>query len=365
MKSSRALLSFGLLTLASLLPAQAPPTTYTIVEALPGGPGAGTMTVYRSGTKAVIEYNHPAQPDGTPASRSLSLYDLTAGSSYSWDPAATPIACSAGTFSGDWGDPYGMTAELTGSIAKGDLKPAGSETINGIPTQVYAGTSGPTSIKAWLDQKDKLVIRAAMGAPGGPTQNLVDIRKVIIAPPPASLFVLPPTCAGVHPPPTAADLIAEETGDSAENFVNANYGPGSTNSCSIVIRVVAAKTMAPITRPWQAAIDTTYNQDSPTAPSYSFGVGNDGTSTFSGGGLHEITNQIHNDMLRIDNPPAYFNLSINVPTPNEGAGVGLIYRQCFAPVTVLYDILKDPSDPGKGADFLYAKSGKYSTVSAR
>jgi len=120
--------------------------------------------------------------------------------------------------------------------------------------------------------------------------------------------------------------------------------------------------MAPINRKFQVAIDTTYNQDDPTPPSYVFGVGADGTSTYSGGGLHEITSQVHNGALRIDNPPAYFNLSVNIPTPNRGAGIGLVYRQCFAPVTNLYYVVKDPEDVGKGADFLFAKSGKYAAV---
>jgi hypothetical protein len=312
---------------------------------------------------ALIDLNYPAKPDGTAANRSLTRYDLKAMTSVSWDPGATPPACSAGTFSGDWGDPYAMTAELSASIAKGDLKPSGSETLNGIVTKVYAGSTQGSSLKAWLDEKDGLVIRAVVGAPGAPPMTLVDIRKVSFTPPPASTFALPAGCASVKPPPTAAEVIAAETGDSADNFVNANYGPGSKGSCSIVVRVVAAKTMAPITRRWQAAIDTTYNVDSP--PAYSFGVGNDGTATFSGGGLREITSQIHNDMLRIDNPPAYFNLSTNVVQPGHGAGIGLIYRQCFAPVTMLYYILKDPNDPGQGGDFLYAKSGKYATLPPR
>jgi hypothetical protein len=362
LKSPRALAFLALLTLATLLPAQAPPTTYTIVGALPGV-DQGTMTVYRNGSKAIIQNDHTAQPGGQPASRTITLYDLKAGASFSWDPDATPIACSAGNFSGDWGDPYAMTADLNKSIAKGDLKPAGTETLHGIPTQIYLGASGPTGIKAWLDKKDALVLRAQIGAPsGGPMQTLVDIQKVSLTAPPDSFFALPPTCAGAHPPPTAAELIALETGDSGDNFVNAIYGPGSKDSCSIVLRVVEAKTMAPFTRPWQAAIDTTYNQDSPTPPAYSFGVGNDGTATFSGGGLHEITSQIRNGMLRIDNPPAYFNLSTNFIQPGRGAGIGLIYRQCFAPITMLYYVLKDPNDPGAGGDFLYAKSGKFASV---
>ena len=362
MSIPRILTCLVILAVSPLLQAQTPPpTAYTIVEALPGS-NAGTMTVYRSGSQAVTDINHPAQPDGTPAHRILTLYDLKAGVSHSWDPSASPIACSAGTFSGDWGDPYESTTELSASIAKGDLKPVGMETVNGIPAKVYAGVTQGANLKAWIDQKDGLVIKAAVGAPGGPMQTMVDIRRISFAPPPASLFTLPAACASVHPPPTAAELIAAETGDSGANFVNAIYGPGSKASCSIVIRPVAAKTMAPINRRYQVAIDTTYNQDAPTPPHYEFGVGNDGTSTFSGGGLHEITSQIRNGMLRIDNPPAYFNLSTNFIQPGRGAGIGLIYRQCFAPTTMLYFVAKDPNDPGAGGDWLYAKSGKYAAV---
>jgi hypothetical protein len=362
---ARVLTTLGTLAFTSVLLSQSPsPTAYTITSAL-SAPDPGTMTVYRNGSMVLTEVNRPAKPDGTAASRARTLYNLTAMSSLSWDPAATPAACSAGTFSGDWGDPFAMTAELSSSIAKGELKPAGSETLNGIPTKVYAGTTQGNSLKVWLDEKDQLVIRATLSAAGAAPMAMVDIRKVSFAPPPTSLFAVPAGCAGVKPPPTAADVMAAETGDSGANFVNAIYGPGSKNTCSIVVRVVASKTMTPLNRKFQAAIDTTYNMDSPTPPHYVFGVGNDGTSTYSGGGLHEITSQIRNGMIRIDNPPAYFNFGINVPTPNHGADVGLIYRQCFAPVTMLYYVLKDPNDPGQGGDYLYAKSGKYAAVPAR
>ncbi len=362
MSTPRILACLGFLALSSILQAQAPPpTAYTIKQALPA-PDTGTMTVYRSGTKALIEYAHPARPDGTPANRSLNLYDLKAGVSHTWDPSITPPSCSVGTFTGDWGDPYESTTELTASIAKGDLKPIGAETVNGIPTKVYAGVSQGMNLKAWIDQKDNLVIKAAFGAPGKPMTAMVDIRSISFAPPPASLFVLPAYCASVKPPPTPAELMAAETGDSGANWVNAIYGPGSKSSCSILVRIVAAKTMAPINRKYQAAIDTTYNQDSPTPPHYVFGVGNDGTSTYSGAGLHEITNQVRNGMIRIDNPPAYFMFGVNIPTPHRGADVGLIYRQCFAPTTMLYYVIKDPANPADGGDWLYAKAGKYAAV---
>ena len=47
------------------------------------------------------------------------------------------------------------------------------------------------------------------------------------------------------------------------------------------------------------------------------------------------------------------------PMPNRGGDVGLVYRQCFGPVTNLYFVAKDPTNPDDGWDWLYAKSGKY------
>lgn len=351
----RHLAMFGILAFASQVAAQTPPTAYTITSAVEG-PEQGTMTVNRSGSMVLMELKRGA-------SRTLTLYDLTAKTSSSWIPGATPAVCSAGTFSGDWGDPFAMTAELSGSIAKGELKAAGSETLNGIATKVYTGTTQGASLKAWFDEKDGLVIRATMSAPGGASMTMADIRSVSFTPPAASLFALPAGCGAAKPALTPAQVIADETGDSGDNFVNGMYGPGSKNSCSIVVRVVASKTMAPITGRWQIAIDTTYNVDSP--PAYKFGVRNDGTATFSGGGMREITGQIQNDMVRIDNPPAYFNLSLNVVQPGHGAGDALVYRQCFAPVTMLYYVLKDVGDPGQGGDFLYARAGKYAAVPVR
>jgi len=363
MRTLHALPCLALLSAITLLQAQAPPTAYTITQTVAGN-DSQTLTMYRSGMKVVMESFTPAA-SGTPASHVFTFYDLSTGTSHTWNPAITPPSCSAGRFSGDWGDPFDTSKELSDDIAKGDLKPAGDETINGIPTKLYAGTTQGASVKAWLDQKDDLVIKATVGTPGAPLMTLVNITKVNFAPPPASVMAMPAYCASVKPLPTAAEAIAAETGDDAGNYVNAGYGPGSGNngsgsSCSIVIRVVAAKSMAPITRKWQAAIDTTYNVDHPSP--YTFGVGEDGTSTFSGGSIHEITSQIHNDMLRIDNPPVYFNLALNVLQPHHGTGDTLIYRQCFAPVTMLYYILKDPSDPGQGGDYLYAKTGKYAAV---
>lgn len=353
-------LCFVALALVPLLRAQTPPTSYTIIEGVNGQNDGTTTTIYRSGDKVLQEFNRPAK-DGNPASRTLTLIDLAAHANWSWDPAAKPVACSAGTFSGDWGDPFQMTGELNDGIAKGELKAGGTETLAGVSTTIYTGSTGGSDIKAWLDQKDGLVIKVVASG-GGQSMTLADVRRAIFSAPPAAKFVLPAGCAGAKPPPTAAETIATLTGDDAANWA-ANAGSNSKNSCTIVFRVVSAGTMTPIAKRYQVAIDPTYSIDNP--PHYTFGVGDDGISTFSGGGLHEVTNQVRNGMLRIENPPAVFGFALNVPTPHQGANSTFIYRQCYAPVTVLYAIVNDVNDPSKGETFLYAKSGKYATAPAR
>jgi hypothetical protein len=340
----------------------APPSAYTIQESAGGGGNSVTTTVYRDGPKAVLDVTYSAQTAGGRSHRSVSLYDLKEHTSYSWDPASTPPSCSAGTFSGDWGDPFAMTAELSAQIDQGKLKVTGAQIIDGILTKIYTGGEAQSSMKVWFDQKDGLVMRALFGPASGPMQTLVDIKKVSLAAPPAGVFVLPAACAQVHRAPTEAELIAAETGDSAANFVNAIYGPGSKNSCTVVLRVVRAGTMAPITTKIQVAIDTSYDMEKP--PHYEFGMGRDGSQSFAGGGIREITNQVRNGMVRIDNPPAYFNLGVNLMKPGTGAGMGLIYRQCFAPQTVLLYVVKNPDQPSEGGDWLWAKAGKYAAVPA-
>lgn len=331
------------------------PTTYTITQALASG---GTSTLYRDGSKALQDVSHPAQ-GGTPASRSFTLYDLKAGTSVSWDPAANPPACGAGRFSGDWGDPFAMTAEVTDGIAKGELKPAGTETVAGIPAQIYTGTGDQASTKIWYDAKDKLALRIQAVMPDGKPLMMADIRKVSFAPPPASLFVAPAACAGAKPPQTPAEEIAEETGDDPANYAKGN-GPGTKNSCSVVLKVVQAKTLAPITQHMQVAVDTAiYSENNP--PHHEYGVGQDGTVTYSGGHIMEITNRVHNGVVLLGNPPAYFELDVNVVRPGHAGWYSSTYRQCFAPTQVVLYVVKDFDKPSEGVDILWVKSGKYAT----
>jgi hypothetical protein len=83
-------------------------------------------------------------------------------------------------------------------------------------------------------------------------------------------------------------------------------------------------------------------------------------ATFAGGGLHEVTSQLRNGVLRIENvsPMLYLELAFG----KAGTPSAAVYRQCFAPQTVLLLVVKNPDKISVGAEWLWVKSGKYATM---
>jgi hypothetical protein len=83
------------------------------------------------------------------------------------------------------------------------------------------------------------------------------------------------------------------------------------------------------------------------------------TSYTPEGQLRDVTAQVRNGILRIDNPLPHFDMVVQSEHDFSHA---LIYRHCFRPQTVLLYVAKQ--DFRKDSYFLYAKSGKFVTVSA-
>ena len=111
-----------------------------------------TQTFYRNGSKAVIDTNMPAA-NGSPASQTRSLYDLSAGKNESWSLPDSSAGCSTGTFSGDWGDPFkGLVDVSTGTMT-------GTETLNGFATKVYSVNADGATAKVWVEAKTGLIVR--------------------------------------------------------------------------------------------------------------------------------------------------------------------------------------------------------------
>jgi len=333
---------FCFAALACLLPAQpSAPAAYTVVQvnAMFGSPVE--QTIYRDGSKVLVQQKNLR-----------TLYHLETHTNQSWD--VTQGACSNGTFAGDWGDPFAMSAE----IAKQNPKETGAETINGVPTRILEADIPGGKLKAWVDPRTGLLLRGQMMPAGGAAQTIVDVKQFKVGAPPASVFALPAGCASAAPPPpTEEQRIASATGGNASDFTSALMPPPSSNSCTVQVRMMRAGSMQPIVNGFQIALDTTYNVDHP--PSYRTGTSSEGKATFSGGGVRDLTSQLRNGVLRIENPPAYFH--VEALFGKGGSSDALIYRQCFGPQTTLLLVVKNPGQLSDGADWLWVKTGKYLT----
>ena len=320
-----------------------------------------TQTISRNGSKALIDQSMPPSPERPKGFHTRTLYDLQTNTSFTWDLNQAPMPCSTATFSGSWGDPFSPDSIATpADLAKQNAKPAGAETVNGFATKVFE-IEQPAKMKVWVEGKYGLVVKVQMTQAGGQPQNVAEIKQLSLAAPPASTFVLPAACAAAASAPripTEPERIAAETGGNAADFVNAGTGPGSQNSCIVLFRVVRAGSMEPIATGFQVAVDPTVDIQHPA--SYTMGVGADGHVRFSGGGLHEVTGQIRNGVLRIDNVPPQFDLE--TAFGNAGSSSALIYRHCFAPETVLLYVVKNPAKISDGGDWLWVKSGKYAQM---
>jgi hypothetical protein len=326
------------------------------------GPTTTTVT-YRQGSKAVVDSTTPAQVAGG-AIRLHTYYDLDKGTSYTWDPGNDAAACSAGTFSDDWGDPYTGVDDLK----KQGATEVGAETIHGFSTRILQESMGQAgTLKAWVDTKTSMIVKAAMTPPNGPPQTIVEVQSVDLAPPPAAVFVLPARCTSA-PAPVAAALgrmpdvdqrIAEYSGGKPTDYEDAIYPSGvKGGSCTVVLRVVKAGSMEPVASGFQIALDM--NIANEPAPHYQIGASGDGQTTFSGGGLHEVTAQIHNGVLRIQDPPEKFHVETSFGDAGESSSD--LYRQCFGPETVLLFVIKNPANLVDGTEWLWVRSGPYAAA---
>jgi hypothetical protein len=280
------------------------PDTYSITQANSMFmPGAVTQ-ITRDGEKVVVDQTYSNQHTRT-------YYDLRAGKAYTLDMTNPAADCSASTFTGDWGDPFTMSADLTGQITKAGAKSTATETVNGLASRVFE--AGPS--KAWVETKYGLIAKMVIGG-----QPVLEIRKFSLAPPPAAALALPASCAAAATPPAPPPANPD--------FLKAIMPPASAKSCTAYLRVPHGATMEPI------------------------------------GGFHVKVNNsdrpLQNGVARLDNVPEHFDVSLDF---GDGGGASAqIYRQCPAPQSVLLFVVKNPAIIGEGGDWFWVKSGKFSKV---
>ncbi|MGA3264590.1 MAG: hypothetical protein ABSC47_11160 [Terracidiphilus sp.] len=337
------------------------PTTYTVTESNAMFGPTMMVKVYRSGSKALVDSRSGPDWTGPKPVHMRALYDLSTQRSLSWDLNDSSVPCGNSTFSGSWGDPFEDSAGMLADLNKQNPRLVTTQIFHGIPAKILEADGPDGKTRVWVDDKYGLLLKALMTPASGAPRNIIEVMDVSYSEPPASLFAVPANCAAAAAAPrvpTEEESIAALTGGNAQDFVKAIYGPGSQNSCSMLFRVVKAGAMEPIASGYQVGVDL--NVATEPTPSYKIGIGANGHSTFSGGGLHEVTSQIRNGVLRLDNIPAQFELDAEFGT--AGSTSANIYRQCFAPQMVLLFVVKNPANIGEGGEFLWVKSGQYATV---
>ena len=296
-----------------------PPLSYTVVQQNSlFGPDT-TTSFYRNGSKAAIDIVHP----GTHV---RSVYDLQAHTNITWDAGQPAAECGNSTFTGDWGDPFVMSAGLLDDLNKQHPTPAGTETVNGVSAKVsefvMQGTTGKSKI--WIDPKYGIIMRLLMAQPAGAPKVVWETTQMTFAAPPAAMFV--PACKAAAPLPTDDDKIAAITGGPGSDYAFANKGEPSNGGCMILFHVVRAGSMTPVTSGFQVFVD---GKEVPVLP---------------------------NGLARLVNMPKQFNLDVRVPS---GGATGPIFRQCNKPQTTLLLVAKNWDKLGEGADWLWVKSGKF------
>ncbi len=323
----------------TIIPMQDAPKAYRAVYTDARFGPAFTITVQRNGARVLVDR---ALPGGA---HTRTLYDLDGGTRVSWALPNPAGSCVRAPFSGDWGDPFAST------VFNGiDTHFAGNAILRGVNTNIMEGpsASGGTA-RAWFDANTNLLLRAVETAPGGGSSTLVELVSLDRAAPLAEAFAVPPACAA---PATPETLRARLLVGRAAEFTPANVVPEAPgpDGCSVLVRVVLAGSLVPLTRGFQAAVDRAL--DPAHLPAYDIEVTPEGHATFAGGQLREVTAEFRNGVLRLDHPPAEFEIDAEFGA--AGSAHALIRRQCFAPETTLLLLVRDPAHPDDGAAWVWA-----------
>jgi hypothetical protein len=332
---------------ASLAQVPPPPTTYSLTE-INGMYGLQeTAQVFRDGSRAVIELTMPTVA-GSKAIHTRAYYDLTTHVSYDVDLGTPSAGCFESNFSGDWGDPFAMSAQIEAQLSQRNVKAIGTEAVNGFATTIgeIPGSAPGQAMRVWADDKTGLIIKLVNGQ-----ALLLEVKQFSTSKPSASIFAVPATCVqplGGPAPVPPPNRITTDTGGISSDYIDATMPPASANSCSVNFKIVHAGTLKPITSGFHVStdLDLGANQNSPGAASQA--------ATLPNGALKDVSAQLHSGALRIPNAPDHFNLDVEFG--QGGSATALVYRQCPQPQSMLLLVLKNPAKVSDGADWLWSKT---------
>jgi hypothetical protein len=320
------------------------PTAYRIVatQARFGTPGA--VTAYRSGDRVLVD----AISDRS-GRHTRTLYDIAAHTRFGWNLPNSAGGCTRAAFPSDTVDPF--TASV---FDVADARFVGMDTLRAWNANVMeAPASNGGTARAWFDTVTNLPLKVVVTAPHGTQQTIFEATSIELTAQPDAIFAVPPACSAAQS--NAAPLPAKPTSAGYTPAIEQPApGPETAAACTVLFRVVRAGSLELLTSGFQTAIDLAVDPARP--PRYILGVTPEGHVTFAGGELHEVTEEFHNGVLRIEHAPAQFE--IDTEFGNGGSAHALVYRRCYGPETTLLFVVNNPEQLDQGGQWLWVRSGR-------
>jgi hypothetical protein len=257
------------------------PTAYSLTED-PGIPLAGPQVVkiYRDGSKEVIDQTMPPMQGRDKEYRGHLLYDFQAHRLYTQVLSDPGMPCGVQEYNdptapGEFDVISGSADILKELTSKGQMKQAGTETVNGFASNVMVFTSPDTDGKIWVAQKGGFPVKVVFIDKAGKATTFIEVKQLSFAKPPASTFALPAGCASAQLPPPPAPPAKPGPNITAITLQpTANY----TGACPAHVRLVGTITV-----------------DGPGTVFYQFGAGKQEpgeTVTFSGAGTKTVAHVV-------------------------------------------------------------------------
>lgn len=178
--------------------AQTPPapTSYSVSEIFSAYVDGEILQIGRDGQKATVEQEIAPQGADIRGSHSRAYYDLAAGKSYTLDLIDPSKPCGPSSISGDWGDPFAVSADLAAEMAKYRAADVGTDSISGIMTKILDATTPQGEVRVWIEPATGLVMKWEVDAPHGPPKVMLLVTAFSITPPPPEDLAPPAKCAG-------------------------------------------------------------------------------------------------------------------------------------------------------------------------
>jgi hypothetical protein len=189
-----AALLVGLPSASGAQPAAAS-TRFSVTETLFFVVQGQILHIGRDGQRAIIEQTIPPRADNPTGVRTRAYFDLKAGLSYTLDLTDPATPCGPSNYTGDWGDPFAMSADLIAQMAKFHPTSAGAATVKGIATEVSVAATPDGEGKVWVEPKTGLIVKWVMTPAKGPPRTMIEVTSFSRTPPPPAALGLPTKCA--------------------------------------------------------------------------------------------------------------------------------------------------------------------------